>query len=78
MANLAKFVFIALDISRDNYLSWTLDGEIHLSAKALAETIVESNEYFAQEKAKAMIFIHHYLHEHLKIEYLTVKNPAIL
>ena len=78
MANLAKLESVALDISKDNYLSWALDAKIHLSTKALAETIVEPNECSAQEKAKAMIFIRHHLYEYLNMEYLTVKDLAIL
>ena len=55
-----------------------LDTKLHLSAKELAETIMESNECSTQEKAKAIIFIGHHLHEHLKMEYLIVKDLAIL
>ena len=78
MVNLTKLEFIVLDISRDNYLSWPLDVEIHVSTKSLTETIIEPNDCSAKEKAKAMIFIHHHIHEHLKMEYLTIKEPAIL
>lgn len=78
MANLAKLEFVALDIIENNYLSWTLDVEIHFSTMALAETIVEPNECSAQEKAKAIIFIYHHLREYLKMEYLTVNDPTIL
>ena len=31
-----------------------------------------------QDRAKALIFLRHHLHEDLKIEYLTVKDPLIL
>ena len=75
---MAKLEFVVLDISRNNYLLWVLDDEIHFSAKALTETILKPNKCSTQEKDKAMIFIRHHLHEHLKIEYLTVKDPAIL
>ncbi|XP_056695040.1 uncharacterized protein [Spinacia oleracea] len=32
----------------------------------------------SQNKAKAMIFLRHHLHEGLKIEYLTIKDPQVL
>ncbi|XP_021757134.1 uncharacterized protein LOC110722176 [Chenopodium quinoa] len=78
MSNLAKLEFVALDITRKNYLSWVLDAEIHLDAKGLGETIKEANKATPQDKAKAMIFLRHHLHEGLKNEYLTVKDPQIL
>lgn len=78
MSNLAKLEFVALDITGKNYLSWVLDAEIHLDAKGLGETIKEGNETTSQDKAKAMIFLRHHLHEGLKTEYLTVKDPQIL
>ncbi|KAK8322277.1 hypothetical protein V6Z12_A12G156300 [Gossypium hirsutum] len=78
ISNLTKLEFVALDITRNNYLSWVLDAEIHLNAKGLGETIKEGNEESTQDKAKAMIFLRHHLHEGLKTEYLTVKDPQIL
>ena len=78
MANLTKLEFTALDISGKNYLPWTLDAEIHLTANNLGETIKDENKASQQEKAKAMIFLRHHLHEDLKTEYLTVKDPLEL
>ncbi|XP_021723971.1 uncharacterized protein LOC110691361 [Chenopodium quinoa] len=78
MSNLAKLEFVALDITGKNYLSWMLDAEIHLDAKGLGETIKEANKATPQDKAKAMIFLRHHLHEGLKNEYLNVKDPQIL
>ena len=78
MANLTKIEFAALDINGNNYLSWVLDAEIHLDAMNLGETIKEGNATSIQEKAKAMIFLCHHLHEELKMEYLTIKDPCIL
>ncbi|XP_021757876.1 uncharacterized protein LOC110722894 [Chenopodium quinoa] len=78
MSNLAKLEFVALDITEKNYLSWVLDAEIHLDAKGLGETIKEANKATPQDKAKAMIFLRHHLHEGLKNEYLTLKDPQIL
>ena len=78
MANLTKIEFAALDINGNNYLSWVLDAEIHLDAMNLGETIKEGNATSIQEKAKAMIFLRHHLHEGLKMKYLTIKDPCIL
>ncbi|XP_021854803.1 uncharacterized protein [Spinacia oleracea] len=78
MSNLTKLEFAALDITGKNYLSWVLDAEIHLDAKDLGDTIKEGNKATSQNKAKAMIFLRHHLHEGLKIEYLTIKDPQVL
>ncbi|XP_062028974.1 uncharacterized protein LOC133744976 [Rosa rugosa] len=78
MTNLAKLDFVALDISGKNYLSWALDAEIHLEAQNLGPTIKEGNSASPQNKAKAMIFLRHHLHQGLKDEYLTVKDPLEL
>ena len=78
MANLVKLEFVALDITGKNYLSWILDAEIHLEANALGETIKDGNNASNQDKAKAMIFLRHHLHEGLKAEYLTIKDPLVL
>ncbi|XP_027915596.1 uncharacterized protein LOC114175038 [Vigna unguiculata] len=78
MSNLAKLEFAALDISGDNYLSWILDAEIHLDAMGLGDAIKEGNKASEQDKAKAMIFLRRHLHEGLKIEYLTIKDPSVL
>lgn len=78
MANLAKLEFVALDISGKNYLSWVLDAEIHLQASNLGNTIKEGNTASQQDRAKAMIFLRHHVHEGLKDEYLTVKDPLEL
>ncbi|XP_052887989.1 uncharacterized protein LOC128296596 [Gossypium arboreum] len=63
MSNLAKLEFAALDIS---------------DAKGLGNTILADKEASNQDKAQAMIFIRHHLHEGLKVEYLTVKDPLEL
>ncbi|XP_016486394.2 uncharacterized protein LOC107806696 [Nicotiana tabacum] len=75
MSNLSKLEFVALDISGKDYLSWVLDAEIHLAAKALENIIIQENEISGQDKAKAMIFLRHHLDEWLKTEYLTLKDP---
>jgi hypothetical protein len=78
MSNLTKLEFVALDILGKNYLSWILDIEIHLEAMNLEETIRDGNDESQQNRAKAMIFIRYHLHEELKTEYLTIKDPLIL
>ncbi|XP_061993783.1 uncharacterized protein LOC133711696 [Rosa rugosa] len=78
MTNLEKLDFVALDISGKNYQSWALDAEIHLEAQNLGPTIKEGNSASPQNKAKAMIFLRHHLHQGLKDEYLTIKDPLEL
>ena len=78
MSKISSLNFIALDISDKNYLSWILDAEINLEAANLGETIKEGNQRSLQNHAKALIFLQHHLHDNLKIEYLTVKDPLIL
>ncbi|XP_074377716.1 uncharacterized protein LOC141719239 [Apium graveolens] len=78
MSNFTKLEFEALDITGKNYLSWISDIEIHLAAQGLGNTIKDENQETESNRAKAMIFIHHHLHEALKSEYLTVKNPLEL
>ena len=78
MENLAKLEFVALDITGKNYLSWILDAEIHLEANALGEKIKDGNNASNQDKAKVMIFLRHHLHEGLRADYLTIKDPLVL
>ena len=78
MSNLTKLKFVALKISRKNYLSWILDVEIHLDVMNLGVTIKEGNQSSLQDCAKALIFLPHHLHAGLKNEYLTVKDPFTL
>ena len=78
MSNLTKLEFVALDISGKNFLSWILDAEIHLDAMNLGHTIKEGNQASLQDRAKSLIFLRHHLHEDLKNEYLTVKDPLTL
>jgi len=49
-----------------------------LEAMNLGETIKEKNNASLQDRAKAIIFIHHHLYEGLKVEYLIVTHPFIL
>jgi hypothetical protein len=52
MENLTKLEFVALDISGKNYLSWTLDAEIHLTANNLGDTIKNKNKISRRRKPK--------------------------
>ncbi|WJZ86250.1 hypothetical protein VitviT2T_005726 [Vitis vinifera] len=78
MSNITKLEFVALDISGKNYLSWILDAELHLDAMNLGATIKQGNQASLQDRAKALIFLRHHLHEGLKNEYLTVNDPFTL
>ena len=78
MSNLTKLEFVTLDISGKNYPSWILDVEIHLYAINLGNTIKEGNQTSLQDLTKSLIFLRHHLHEDLKNEYLTGKNPLTL
>ncbi|CAM8898471.1 unnamed protein product [Rhodiola kirilowii] len=78
MTNLVKLVFSPLDIAGTNYMSWTMDIEIHLQSMSLSETIKEGNEPLEIDMVKSQIFIRRHLHEDLKNEYLTVKKPCEL
>ena len=77
MPNLTKLEFVALDIFGKKYLSWILDGEIHLTAMNLCNTIEEKkNQASQQDCATAMIFLLHHLDEGLKNEYLTTPKDS--
>ncbi|CAM8948852.1 unnamed protein product [Rhodiola kirilowii] len=74
MTNLVKLNFSPLDIVVTNYMSWTMDIEIHLQSMSLIETIKEGNKPLEIDMKKSLIFIRRHLHEDLKNEYLTVKK----
>ncbi|XP_074352351.1 uncharacterized protein LOC141691514 [Apium graveolens] len=78
MANLPKLEFVALDVSGNNYLSWVLDAELHLSANGLKDTIDPEKISTVEQNAKTIIFLRHHIHEYLTSEYLTIKNPLTL
>ena len=78
MSNLTKLEFVTLDITGKNYLSWTLDAKIHLDVMNLGAAIKEENQASRQDRAKALIFLQHHLHEDLKSEYLIVNDPLTL
>ena len=78
MSNITKLEFVALDISGKNYLSWILDAGIHLDVMNLGATIKERNQASLLNRAKALIFLRHHLHEGLKNEYLMIKDHFTL
>ncbi|XP_074356213.1 uncharacterized protein LOC141695906 [Apium graveolens] len=78
MANLAKLEFVVLDVSGNNYLLWVLDAELHLSVNGLKDTIDPEKIPTVEQNAKAITFLRYHIHEDLKSEYLTIKNPLTL
>ena len=78
MTNLAKFEFVALDITGKNYMSWILHVEMHLKSMGLIDIIKENNNTSLQDKTKSIIFLRRHLDEGLKCEYLTVKDLSVL
>ena len=44
----------------------------------LSNTIKNNNDSSTQDRAKAMIFLQHHLHQALKMKYLTIKDPYVL
>ena len=44
MSDLTKLEFVAFDIIGNNYLSWTLNSEIHLDVMNLGAVIKEGNQ----------------------------------
>ncbi|VFQ61006.1 unnamed protein product [Cuscuta campestris] len=63
MANITKREFDILDLSGQRYLEWRVDALAHLKANGLENTIAENNTSSSQQKAKAIIFLRHHLHE---------------
>lgn len=78
MTNLTKLEFVALEISRENYMLWALDAELHLSTNSLRKIIKTRNKASVEENAKTIIFLRYHLHECLKLEYLIIKSPMSL
>ena len=63
MSNLEKLKFVALNILGKNYLSWDLNAKIHLDAINLGNTIKEGNDASLQDRARALVFLHHHIDE---------------
>ncbi|CAH9148569.1 unnamed protein product [Cuscuta epithymum] len=78
MANISKREFDVFDLSGQKYLEWKVDALAHLKANGLEEIIETNNLSSSQDKAKAIIFLRHHLHESLKSEYLLVDDPKEL
>jgi hypothetical protein len=57
---------------------WTLSSDVRSYTMGLGDTIKDGNEASSQNKANAMIFLCHHLHEELKFKFLTIKDPLIL
>jgi hypothetical protein len=51
---------------------------MHLVALGLTHKIVEGNQLSSQNNTKVMIFLYFHLHDDVKVEYLTMKNPLVL
>ncbi|CAM8956362.1 unnamed protein product [Rhodiola kirilowii] len=78
MSNLAKLEFSPLDISRKNYMPWTIDIETHLDSWIFSKQSLKGIPHRKVDKAKSLIFLRRHLDENLKNEYLTVKDPSDL
>ena len=78
MSNLNKLDFVALEVSGRNYLQWTQDVKLHLTAQKMRTTINADNITPAEMKARAMIFIRKHMEEALKVEYLAEEDPRSL
>ena len=79
MSNLAKLEFVVFAISSKNYLFWVLDAKInYIHTMNLGNAINEGNDASLQDRAKALIFLHHHIDEGLKVEYLIIKDLFIL
>jgi len=59
-------------------LNWQLDAKLHLQSKKLGDAIKEGNKMNPEEKATALIFLRHHIHDDLKNEYLTEEDPLNL
>ena len=67
MAHIAKPKFYVLDVSGQNYQSWSLDVELHLQGKCLVDALVEDGQATGKDKANALIFMRRHLHDSLKV-----------
>ncbi|XP_061993718.1 uncharacterized protein LOC133711624 [Rosa rugosa] len=78
MSNLNKLDFVALEVSGRNYLKWTQDVKLHLTANKMRSTINVDNIAPEDMKARAMIFIRKHMEEALKVKYLAEEDPRSL
>ncbi|KAL7104117.1 hypothetical protein ACP275_08G223900 [Erythranthe tilingii] len=78
MEHLSKLDFTLLNVSGENYVSWTMDVKIHLTSKKLRMAIVKENLLNEAQKAEAMILIRRHLDEVLRLDYSSIEDPQIL
>ncbi|KAL7114695.1 hypothetical protein ACP275_04G138200 [Erythranthe tilingii] len=78
MEHLSKLDFTHLNVSGENYVSWTMDVKIHLTSKKLRMAIVKENLLNEAQKAEAMILIRRHLDEVLRLDYSSIEDPQIL
>ncbi|XP_012840857.1 PREDICTED: uncharacterized protein LOC105961161 [Erythranthe guttata] len=78
MEHLSKLDFTLLNVSGENYVSWTMDVKIHLTSKKLRMAIVKENLLNEAQKAEAMILIRRHLDEVLHLDYSSIEDPQIL
>ncbi|XP_051142228.1 uncharacterized protein LOC127259125 [Andrographis paniculata] len=71
MENLAKFSFKPLSLTGNNFLTRSLDVEMHLVSMGLVHTIASENTATSQDRANTIIFIRYHLDIPLQSEYLT-------
>ncbi|XP_062014184.1 uncharacterized protein LOC133730648 [Rosa rugosa] len=78
MSNLNNVEFVALEVSGMNYLKWTQDVKLHLTANKMRSTIIANNITPEDMKARVMIFIRKHMEKALKVEYLAEEDPRSL
>lgn len=80
MLNLTTLKFEALNITRNNYLSWILDIEIHLAAQSTrsCKIIKEGYKELESNHAKLLFFLRCHVHEGLKSESYDEKSTYIM
>ena len=66
MSSLTKLEFNALAVNGRNYLYWQLDAKLHVQSRKLGDTMKEGNKISPEEKASALIFLRHHIHDDLK------------
>lgn len=67
-----KLLFPALQIDGKNYDDWTIDVEVHLTAKKIEDSIHTDVGVDAQAKAQALVLLRHHLVQPLKNQYKTI------
>ncbi|KAL3656040.1 hypothetical protein CASFOL_000436 [Castilleja foliolosa] len=78
MEMLNKLDFQPLNVSGENYVSWTMDVRTHLISRQLDNAKIHPNSLTEADRAKAMILLRRHLDEVLKLDYSSVGNTQIL